>query len=309
VQFLGTNGGLFENNEVYRAAMRYEPNTVSGGWQSLVKVQSVDESSAGLAHDIVIQNNYIHEGYGECIGLRGYNLTVVDNHLMDCYSIGIYTNGDRSNIMRNFVQCTGNPEFNRSGLPMVGISAAEEQFTNWGAHGHDRQIVLNNIVTGCRNGFRYGSSVNGKGLTNSVIAFNTFSRATNASIAITYYSSQADNLIENNIVSSGILANLSGNTVIGNLRSEFTSYAVPEDFKLLSSLPALGPYKTARDYGNFLRVEPFDTGAWDYRPVVPSTPTFVPTQDLCKDGVPDFIERASGLYYYCTYPVPTGYSR
>ncbi len=65
VRFLGgIKGGVFENNEITRAAMRYKPGQVSGGWPSLLKVQSADESPAGIAEGIIIRNNYIHEGYG-----------------------------------------------------------------------------------------------------------------------------------------------------------------------------------------------------------------------------------------------------
>ena len=59
VMFLGTNGGTLENCEITRCAMRSRPNTISGGWPSLVKVQSVDESPNGLAQNIVIRNAHL----------------------------------------------------------------------------------------------------------------------------------------------------------------------------------------------------------------------------------------------------------
>ncbi len=263
VMFKGTNGGIIENSEIWRAAMRNPPNSVQSGWPSLMKVQSIDETSTGLAQNIIIRNNYIHEGYGECMGLRGSHILVTGNHIKDCYSIGIYSNSDNTTVENNFVECTGNPEFNRSGEPMVGIGFAEESFSNWGAHGHDTQKVVNNIVTGCKYGVRYGSSTNGKGLSNSIIAFNTLNKTTNTPISISYYSSQTNDLIENNIASA-VTANSAGMTIIGNLAHTFTNSSVPTDFILSSPLPALGTYTISTDFFNHNRISPADTGAIEY---------------------------------------------
>lgn len=200
VIFLGTNGGLFENNEIYQAAMRNPPNTTSGGWPSLLKVQSVDESTSGLSHHIVIRNNYIHEGYGECMGLRGSYITVTGNHVKDCYSIGIYSNSDHTTVTNNFVECSGNTHYNRDGLPMSGIGFAEETFSNWGAHGHDSQTVLRNTVSGCKYGFRYGNSANNMGLVNTEVAFNTFAGIKTSPVSITHYPNESNINIHDNTI-------------------------------------------------------------------------------------------------------------
>lgn len=203
VIFMGTNGGIIENSEIYRAAMKDPPNSVGGGWPSLLKVQSIDESTSGLAHHIIIRNNYIHEGYGECMGLRGSYITVTGNTVKDCYSIGIYSNSDHTTVEKNIVQCTGNPEFNRAGLPMVGIGFAEEGFPNWGAHGHDSQTILNNTVTGCKYGVRYGSSTHNMGLSNTEIAYNKFLNIKLAAISITHYASEQNVNIHDNTTGTG----------------------------------------------------------------------------------------------------------
>jgi hypothetical protein len=203
VQFLGTNGGLIENSEIYRAAMKYKPNSVGSSWPSLLKVQSVDESASGLSHDITIRNNYIHEGYGECMGLRGSRINVTGNHVKDCFSIGIYSNSDHTRVENNNVECTGNPEFSRAGYPMVGIGFAEETFANWGAHGHDSQTVLNNTVTGCKYGVRYGTSDNSMGLANTEIAFNKLFNTKLAAISITHYPNETNVNIHDNITGTG----------------------------------------------------------------------------------------------------------
>jgi parallel beta-helix repeat protein len=274
VLFLGTNGGTFENNEIYHAAMRYVPDSVSSGWPSLLKVQSVDETASGLAHDILIQNNYIHEGYGECMGLRGSRITVQDNQVKDCYSVGIYSNSDHTIVTRNFVYCTGNPEFNRNNLPMAGIGFAEEAFTNWGAHGHDTQTVTNNIVSGCKYGVRYGSSSNNQGLSNSVVAFNTLVTV-NASISLTFYSTQVNLIVHNNLTNKAVNVTSTGASIQGNKLTTKTG-STPEAFKLTSPVLAVGSFRIDKDFGSNLRVEPLDAGAWEYFDTV-STPTPTPT--------------------------------
>lgn len=263
VQFLGTDGGLFEHNEITRAAMRYAPNTVSSGWPSLFKVQSVDETETGVARNIVVRDNYIHEGYGECMGLRGSNILVESNFVKDCYSVGIYSNSDHTQVLRNFVLCTGNPKYNRSGYPMTGISNAEETFTKWGAHGHDTQTIVNNIVSGCKYGYRYGTSSKRNGLAHSVIAFNTFYKTKQAPISITYYASQTDDTIHNNIARK-VSANPAGISIQGNVIMEFAEWSTSTDFILTAPLPAQGSYTISTDFGDRARIAPLDAGAWDY---------------------------------------------
>lgn len=276
VRFLGgIKGGLFENNEITRAAMRYKPGEVSGGWPSLFKVQSTDESPAGIAEGIVIRNNYIHEGYGECMGLRGTNLTVEGNFLKDCYSVGLYANSDHVSVKNNFILCTGNSEYNRDGLPMVGIGFAEESFSGWTQrHGSWGQTVTNNIVSGCKYGFRYGTSANSNGLKDTVVAFNTFYATTNPAISVVYYSSQSNVTIHNNIASRSSL-NTSGLSYVGNVDKTFSARSKPEDFKLTSALPATGSYQIGVDFSGNFRSSPLDAGAWEYNGTNP-TQTLAP---------------------------------
>jgi len=260
VLFLGTNGGLLENCEITRCAMRSKPNTISGGWPSLVKVQSVDESPNGLAQNIVIRNNYIHHGYGEGMGLRGSNIEVYGNTVEDCYSFGIYSNSDHVHIHNNFVVARDRAYY-RGGYPMAGIGGAEETFARWGAHGHDTATIENNIVVGCKYGYRYGRSDNGKGLVNVIIAFNTFSDCKNTPVSVTYYSNQKNLLVANNIANKTI--SVKGATLSGNLVKSTNGYA-PDDFKLTSPLPASPVYEVEKDFGGNVRTYPVDAGAWEY---------------------------------------------
>jgi hypothetical protein len=302
VLFLGTNGGVLENSEIYRAAMRNPPDTVGSGWPSLVKVQSVDESSSGLARNIVIRDNFVHEGYGECLGLRGTGIVVTGNHVKDCYSIGIYSNSDHTTVERNWIECTDNPEFTRAGYPMVGIGFAEETFANWGAHGHDSQTVINNIASGCKYGVRYGSSTNNMGLVNTVIAFNTLYDTSLAAVSITYYPNQTDLKIENNIAAA-VSANASGATITGNVAHSFARSASPSDFELSGPLGASGPYVVQNDFYGRNRVIPLDAGAMEYGTgITPSrTPTPTPSRTptpVAKPGDANGDNLVNGADYF-----------
>ena len=263
VLFLGTNGGILENSEIARCAMRNKPNTISGGWPSLVKVQSVDESESGLAHNIIIRNNYIHHGWGEGMGLRGSHIEVYGNTVEDCYSVGIYSNSDHTFIHSNFVVAR-DKSFYREGLPMAGIGGAEETFKSWGAHGHDSQTIINNIVLNCKYGYRYGRSENKKGLVNTVIGFNTF-MGCKAPVSITYYPNQAGIVIHNNLVDKSIAVREAD--IAGNVVKKMTGKVAP-DFIPEEPIPASGSFYVFEDYGGLPRADVPTVGAWEYMPSI-----------------------------------------
>lgn len=305
ILLLGVNNVLVENNEIWNTAMRNPPNTISGGWPSQIKVQSVDETAEGLAHHIIIRGNYVHHGYGEGMGLRGSYITVEGNTVQDNYSVGVYSNSDHTTVRGNFVLCTGDPKYNRDGLPMSGIGFAEETFANWGAHGHDSQVVINNVVEGCKYGFRYGASENGMGLANTVVAFNTFSNIKAASVSITYYANQSNVTVQNNLISS--VLSMKNIADAGNVKIVFAKGNKAEDYRLTGPLPATGPHLVEVDYGGAVRSSPLDAGAWEFvgavLPVtltqVPAsaTATFIPTITQTRTAVPSATWTAS--------PIPT----
>lgn len=283
ILLLGVNGALVENNTVWQTAMRNPPNTINGGWPSQIKVQSVDETPEGLSQNIVIRGNFVHHGYGEGMGLRGSYITVEGNIVQDNYSVGIYSNSDHTTIRGNFVLCTGDPAYNRDGMPMSGIGFAEEVFSKWGAHGHDSQVVINNVVEGCKYGFRYGASSNGMGLADTVVAFNTFSNIKASSVSITYYKSQSNVTVQNNLVSSVLsMKNVLGD---GNVKYLFQAGSKAEDYRLQSPIPAAGPYIVPFDYAGTVRTDSLDAGAWEFYDgtipptltQIPVTPTLTPT--------------------------------
>jgi hypothetical protein len=182
------------NSHVLHTVLSNAARVLSSGWGSAVKVRQ--------SYNVLIQGNIIHDNYGEGIGSRGGYVTIRNNKVYNNYSVNIYTNSENALIERNFVYCTPNSGFERSGLPAVGIGLAEEYYPGWGARLKNAR-VLNNIVAFCRNGVRYMGAdpgVIGGGLKNAIIAYNTLYGSTNAALSIVYESAQAGSLVANNII-------------------------------------------------------------------------------------------------------------
>lgn len=182
------------NSHVLHTVLSNAARVLSSGWGSAVKVRQ--------SYNVLIQGNIIHDNYGEGIGSRGGYVTIRNNKVYNNYSVNIYTNSENALIERNFVYCTPNSGFERSGLPAVGIGLAEEYYLGWGARLKNAR-VLNNIVAFCRNGVRYMGAdpgVIGGGLKNAIIAYNTLYGSTNAALSIVYESAQAGSLVANNII-------------------------------------------------------------------------------------------------------------
>ena len=190
------NSGIVRilRNRVYHAVRSNAAKTLTGGWGSGIKVRE--------SRGVWIERNTVSNNFGEGMGTRGSYITIRGNVVYNNYSVNIYTNSENALIERNFVYCTPNSGYERSGLPAVGIGLGEEYYPGWGARLKNAR-VLNNIVSFCRNGIRYlgaDTGVVGGGLKNATIAFNTLYGSTNAALSIVYESAQAGSLIANNII-------------------------------------------------------------------------------------------------------------
>jgi hypothetical protein len=203
-------------NRVYHAVRSNAAKTLTGGWGSGIKVRE--------SRGVWIERNTVSNNFGEGMGTRGTYITIRGNVVYNNYSVNIYTNSENALIERNFVYCTPNSGYERSGLPAVGIGLGEEYYPGWGARLKNAR-VLNNIVSFCRNGIRYlgaDAGVVGGGLKNATIAFNTLYGSTNAALSIVYESAQTGSLIANNIIWQAennltAIDNLAGLTFQNNL--------------------------------------------------------------------------------------------
>lgn len=130
----------FVGNRVWRNVQINNPVASSGGWPSAVNL-------AGEGH--VAGGNWVHENYGEGIGVYGRNHAVHDNHVHDNYSVDIYVNNVANSVVeRNALIATGVAEFWRMGAPAVAISLANESASD--PIRLDQVRIANNVIGGPR---------------------------------------------------------------------------------------------------------------------------------------------------------------
>lgn len=256
-------------NEVWNTVLNTCYPSCSGSWDSALKVRSANQTDK-LAYNILFEGNKVHDNLGEGIASRGSRVTIRNNTFYDNFSVNIYTNGDHTTIENNFVYCTGEKRYERDGNPPSGIAQGDESYTGWNPSHANNMRAINNIVTGCKHGFRYLGAEDGveqAGLKDSTIAFNTFACTTGAAISIPFEPSQNNLTVHNNIGGSTVtkIDNMTGVSSLGNISKSFTcgSYS-PSTFKLNTRQQAAGTYSTTKDYFGKSRASTPDVGAIEY---------------------------------------------
>jgi len=256
-------------NEVWNTVLNTCYPSCDGGWESALKVRSENQTDK-LAYNILFEGNKVHDNLGEGIASRGSRVTIRNNTFYDNFSVNIYTNGDHTTIENNFVYCTGDTRFQRDGNRPSGIAQGDEVYSGWNPSHANNMKAINNIVTGCKFGFRYlgaEAGVEQAGLRDSTIAFNTFACTTNAAISIPHEPNQNDLTIHNNIIGSieTKIDNMTGVSSVGNISKDFAcnNYS-PDSFKLSAPQRAIGSFTTSSDYFGKSRVGTPDVGAIEY---------------------------------------------
>src|SRR5262249_6842729 len=144
--------------------------------------------------------NLVYQSWGEGIGVGGHSHGNVISHntIWDTFSCGLYPSYAPYNntFTGNFIYFTGDASF-RNPRGQLGICAATES----GPPGLklENNTFTNNIVVGEQFGFYWFRNPPGDGsFTNNVIANNTFVN-NEISFAIDTKSSNAGNVLRNNI--------------------------------------------------------------------------------------------------------------
>ena len=182
---------VIDGNQVHDNVLENQNHTmVNGGWAGAL---AFSKTNGGA-----ITNNKVYRNFGEGMGTGlANNVLIEGNEISDSYSGYIYIDNSRYiTINRNFVYNTGDTNYYRLGHPGPGIGVANESWTASNPSGD--LTITNNIVVNTRWGFYYGSFESGGGLKNSVIANNTFYRATDALIRIAL-DAHAGTTVTNNI--------------------------------------------------------------------------------------------------------------
>jgi chitodextrinase len=274
---------VIDGNQVHDTVLENENHVfVNGGWAGGL---AFSKTKGGA-----ITNNKVYRNYGEGLGTGlSTNVLVEGNEISDAYSGYIYIESSGYiTVNKNFLYNTGDTRFYRNGHPGPGIGVANETWDIVLPEAGSNLTITNNIVNNTRWCFYYGSFDTGGGLKNSVIANNTFYRATDALIRISL-DTHSGSLVTNNIfyqVGNGMtqvagagvsyknnlwyggnpepLANGAGD-LYGDPQFVKAGGTTPADYKLRAISPAVhtgastGAPKT--DYFGAIRTESFDMGA------------------------------------------------
>lgn len=270
-----------ENNTVYNNVLENQNQSMSGGWSSGIMVSYCSNGT--------IRNNKVYQNYGEGIIFLLTNGGLAElNDVHDNFSVEIYLDNARTiTVNRNFAYSTGQTRYYRGGMPAAGIGNANESYSV--SNPSSGLTITNNIVVNSKWGFYYGSYGNGGGLQNTVVADNTFYKATAALLWIDN-GPHSGNAIEDNIFDqvgasmtsisgSGISFNHNlwyGGTagaaagvgdVIGDPRLANAGGTTSADYKLLSDSPASGKglslSTVTSDYLGFPRGTATTLGAYE----------------------------------------------
>lgn len=149
--------------------------------------------------DITVQNNSVHGNYGEGIGLRmSRDGNVRGNTVYDNYSVCIYLdNAATMTVDNNFVYSTLDARFLRNGLPANGIQMARENVP--APVPLDQITITNNVVTKCGVDLCYGSYQLAGGVSNLLVANNTFCGASSQLVSMDTDPNHRNNIFRNNI--------------------------------------------------------------------------------------------------------------
>jgi len=162
---------IAERNRVWRNAFSNEYGD-GNGWSSGLSAARDGVSNA------TIRNNIVWENWGEGISTYEANGTVIEDNIShDNYSANIYIS-DSTNVLcqRNMVYM--NPDSYVYGYGANGgIMMGDERFTPPSAN----ITIINNIAFGNHNNFWWWQGVQGGGMNNVLIAFNSFVNGYNGS--------------------------------------------------------------------------------------------------------------------------------
>ncbi|HEX7832605.1 MAG TPA: right-handed parallel beta-helix repeat-containing protein [Thermoanaerobaculia bacterium] len=195
-----------EGNAVYNNVLHNQYHTMTGGWGQAIGVSNSPRTT--------IRSNRVYENDGEGIViLIGDDGLIEKNEVRDNFSVGIYLdNAQNTKVNANFIYSTGNTRYYRSSHPASGIATANETYAT--QNPLDGLTITNNIVVNSKYGFYYSNEEFGGGLKNSLIANNTFHKATQAMIWLAA-AAHTGTTVENNIFSQtgATMTNVAGTGV------------------------------------------------------------------------------------------------
>ncbi|MEZ4620968.1 MAG: right-handed parallel beta-helix repeat-containing protein [Caldilineaceae bacterium] len=173
VKMVGVSDILFEGNDVWQNGnfAPYDRPPQSPTWPVTINADDADH--------ITYRYNRIYNNWGEGLStgrLNAHHIRVENNLIFDNYSAQLYIHRSANvTVARNFIYCTNDPTYWRSGKPSPGIAVNNEaQFDEKTDLIVTDADVVNNVVVGCGWNFAIWTTGGSRRLT---IAHNTFVNA------------------------------------------------------------------------------------------------------------------------------------
>lgn len=147
----GHNNHIY-NNEVYNCVMNNKATakTKSYGWSQCVAVWGT--GNGAFSTNIIFENNYIHEGYGEGLDfLECDNCKALKNNITNGFSMNIYIDASKNIVVDGNVLRVNTNNYDTQWGRACGIGMAPES----GSTPIDNILITNNIIIGTRMGIYF----------------------------------------------------------------------------------------------------------------------------------------------------------
>jgi len=171
--YLNGDYGILEKSRVWRNSMRNEYGANPGGSSG---VATARDETDGTTEYVVIRKNQVWENWGQGINVHHSKYTVVeDNIVSDSYTTNLYIH-DTTDVIcqRNLVFMNPDNSYMGNLGPKVGLMMGQEYGSSLLVNLKNVQVINNLFYGNHRNLFWYTGDIGGAGMTDVLIANNTF---------------------------------------------------------------------------------------------------------------------------------------
>lgn len=163
---------LVTNNEIYDCVLENKlvGKSMDGGWSQCVSSWGKNYNS-GFSQNIIFENNYIHDAYGEGLDfLKCDNCSAINNNITNGFSMNIYLDASKNILIEGNILRVTSDAYDTKWGSACGIGMSSESGNEYNI---ENIIIKNNIIIGTRMGIYFFQIGDGSGYSNVKILFNT----------------------------------------------------------------------------------------------------------------------------------------